>query len=99
MFRLPSVVAWALPLEKFRALATTVAVPGAFPEIVAFAATAPAGIVMLGINTSTAAELLLTSDTATPPAGAALGILTGSDVVPPSATFTAAGTDRTLFVT
>ena len=69
------------------------------PMTVAFAATAPAGIVMLPDTSSTAAELLLTSETANPPAGAGLEMLTGNEVVPPSGTFNDAGTDSTLFVT
>ena len=75
------------------------AVPGALPEIVAFAPTAPAGIVIVPVRSSTAAGLLLTSDTNSPPGGAGLDTITGSDVVPPSGTVNDAGTERMLFVT
>ena len=54
---------------------------------------------MLPDTSSTAAELLLTSDTTTPPAGAGLEMLTGNEVVPPSGALNVAGTDSTLFVT
>ena len=99
MSRLPSVVTCALALENPGELATTVAVPGAWPRTVALAATAPAGIVMLLDTSPTAAGLLLTSDTSTPPAGAGLEMLTGNEDVAPSGAVSVAGTDNTLFVT
>ena len=88
-----------LPLAKSGELATTAAVPGAFPEIVPFAPSAPAGIVMVPDTSSTAAGLLLTSDTTSPPAGAGLEMVTGSVDEPPSGTVNEDGTDSTLFVT
>jgi hypothetical protein len=56
-------------------------------------------MVTVPVETSTADELVLTSVTTRPPAGAGLGMVIGSDAVWPSATFRFSGTVRTFWVT
>ncbi len=99
MFRFAWLATCALALEKFGELAVTTALPGDAPRTVPLAPNAPAGMVTVPVVTSTADELLLTSVTTRPPAGAGLGMVIGSDAVWPRATFTLAGTVRTFWVT
>src|SRR4249919_2821173 len=98
MFRLPVVATCELALEKFGLLAVTSPVPTVAPRRVPFTDSAPAGMVTLGVRTSTAG-LLLTRPTTTPPAGAACGMVIGIDAFSPSGTLSVAGTVSTLGVT
>src|SRR6185503_6107844 len=89
----------ALPLAKPARDAVTVAVPTDLPRSEALAPTAPWGMVIDVVISSTAAGFEVVRSTTNPPGGAGLGIVTGNEAVDPSPTLSVAGTDNTFWVT
>ena len=76
-------------------MAVMVADPGATPETVTLAVKLPSGIVNDEACNATAAGLSLSKVTSSPPAGAGVVIVKGSDAVPPKPTLSVVGRLRT----
>jgi hypothetical protein len=92
-FAVEDTVDWAEPCVAL--VAETVTVPGAIPATVALAVMPPSGIVTVGVGIDTTNGSLLMRLITSPPTGAGVEIVSGSDAVPPNGTLAVVGRLRT----